>query len=186
LFTGDSIAKGYTSGSTITPNSFPKLFGNKTGLNVTNAANGGALFSSGYNAVEPIPTTIKNANLTGVDYLFIAGGTNDYGLGVPLDVFENTIKDLVSWLKANYTGEVIFITPINRVTPANTQMATLDQYRQVITKQAYLNGFNVINGAKFNFPSQSGEYANSVFGDGLHPSELGYQIYSKELQTTLL
>jgi lysophospholipase L1-like esterase len=186
LYFGDSITTGATSGSTSTPNNFPKLFSDKVGLNYTNKGVSGALFTSGFNGVETIPTTIKTTPLNTTDIIFIAGGTNDYGLGVSLSQFETSISDICSYLKANFTGKVVFIAPINRVTTSNNQVADLQDYRNIIGQYSMMNGFSFIDGGTFNFPSVTGTYSSSVFGDGLHPSETGYKIYANALSTILL
>ena len=184
LFFGDSITAGYTSGSTTTPNHFAKLFTDKVGLTLTNKAKAGALFTTGYNEVETIPTTIQATALTS-DFIIIAGGTNDYGLGADIATFKQTIADLCTYLQANFTGEVIFITPINRVKAADTYFADLNDYRNIIAEYADMYNFSVVDSSKFNFPKVSGDYATAMFGDGLHPSELGHKLYARQLQTVL-
>ncbi|WP_127580182.1 SGNH/GDSL hydrolase family protein [Paenibacillus koleovorans] len=184
LWFGDSITAGYTSGVTITANGFPKLFSNKVGMTFTNEGVGGALFTSGYNVVETIPTTIESTTLN-TDFVFIAGGTNDFGLGADIEDFEQTISDLCDYLEANYSGEVIFITPINRVTPSNNEVAPLDAYRNIIAEYACMYGFSVVDGSNFNFPLESGVYKTAVMNDGLHPTEDGYKVYAKNLATVL-
>ena len=181
---GDSITEGFTSGSTTTTNGFPKLFSEHVGMSYQNYGIGGALFTSGFNEVQTIVATIKSKELSS-DFIFIAGGTNDYGLGVPLSQFKNTVKELCEYLKTNYNGKVIFITPINRVAPSNDEQATLQEYRNIICEQAMLNGYSVVDGSTFNFPVDEGEYQQAVIPDKLHPSELGYVIYKNELATYL-
>lgn len=184
LFFGDSITQGYINGSTISGENYVKKFSNKVGLTYTNKGIGGALFTSGKNAVETIPTTIQNTTLN-KDFVFIAGGTNDFGLGAEIADFKTAISTLCTYLKANYTGEVIFITPINRVTTSNDEKAPLNMYRNIIAEYAMQNGYSVVDGSKLNFPEEAGDYASIAFGDGLHPSEIGYSVYAKSLATVL-
>lgn len=182
---GDSILKGHMTGSTITPNNLAKLFSEKVNFtSYSNVANAGALFSKGYNEVETILETIKRVGIV-KDYLFIVAGTNDYGLGVPLTVFKQSIIELCAYLKANYTGQVIFIAPLNRIRPSDNQQAPLESYRTIIGQEALKNDYSFINGGEFNFPSESSEFSDLVYGDGLHLTELGNRIYSKSLSTLI-
>ena len=185
LFFGDSITKGYINSSTITDKTYCKIFSDKVGLTHTNKAKGGALFTSGYNEVETINTTIEKTTLN-TDFIFIGGGTNDYGLGVPLSTFKNSLEELCQYLQSNYNGEVIFITPINRVAPSNNEQAPLQSYRNAIIEKACKYGFSVVDTSKFAFPSTSSEYSTLVLSDNLHPSEKGYEVYAKCLLTELL
>lgn len=189
LWIGDSIIKGYTSGETTTTETLPKLFSNKVGMTYVNNAVPGALLTPGYNAVATILQQLQGSTLTGVDVIFIGAGTNDYGLGASLTSFRTALSDLCTYLKANFIGEVIFITPINRVRASDNYVASLNTYRNLITEYAMINDYSVIAGNLFNFPSEDGSYAMSAFGDGtgveLHPTELGYRIYARELATVL-
>ena len=185
-FFGDSITEGFTSGSTKTSNGYPKLFSEKVGLTFSNYGIGGALFTSGYNEIETIPTTIKKKNYSGIDYVFIAGGTNDYGLGASLTQLRTTLVNLCSWLKTNAShAEIIFILPIARVRDADIEVGDLQEYRNIIGEIAIMNGFSVLDGSLFNFPTVEGEYQELVMSDRLHPSEFGYTVYAKDMCTYL-
>lgn len=185
-FFGDSITRGFTSGSATTNNGYPKLFSDKVGLTYSSFGIGGALFTSGYNEVETIPTTVKKKSFNGIDFAFFAGGTNDFGLGASLAEFRETLIDLCLWLKENAsTTEIIFILPINRVRDANTKVAELQEYRNIIGEVAIMNGFSVLDGSLFNFPTNEGEYQELLMPDSLHPSEFGYSVYAKGMCTYL-
>lgn len=185
-FFGDSITEGFTSGSTKTTNGYPKLFSEKVGMAYSNFGIGGALFTSGYNEIETIPTTIKKKSFDGVDFAFIAGGTNDFGLGASLSGFRETLVDLCTWLKVNaHTTEIIFILPINRVRDADVKEAELQDFRNIIGEVAIMNGFSVLDGSLFNFPTDDGELQKLLMPDKLHPSEFGYSVYAKGMCTYL-
>ena len=81
-FFGDSITEGFTNGSTITQNNYVKNFSNKVSLNYTNYGKGGSLFTRGKNEVQSIIDKIKGTDLSSADIIFIAGGVNDWQLGV--------------------------------------------------------------------------------------------------------
>lgn len=184
---GDSIGEGYTGNvGGVTPNTFFSLFANKVGFaSVSNSSKGGATFVSGISTTEDIPTSIQSKDLTTRDYVFIAGGTNDYGMGASLIDFKSALESLCVYLKANVTAEVIFITPINRQKPSDAFVASLDIYRNILSEVVLKNGYTLINGKDFSFPEEYGEYQESVMPDGLHPSELGYEIYANDLTTVL-
>ena len=186
-FYGDSITEGFTSGSTKTQNGFPKLFSNAVGAkSFRNLGVGGTCLSKAYNGLDSIITKLKS-NLTNSDFCFIAGGINDWQTSVTKEELTTAMNSLCTWLKENYSGTVIFITPINHAgrTPISTPLMTLWECRQIITEIALANGYNVVQGWQFPFPSTDGVYASSMFGDKLHPTELGYTVYAKSLQSVL-
>ena len=180
VFFGDSITQGFIdSGTTVTPNGYPKLFSDKVGMTFANLGAGGACFTPGMNEVNTIGTTLQGTTLTPYTMLFIAGGINDWQLGASLAAFESAVSSLFAHVKTNYTGEVFVIAPIS-CNFSNNEIAELDKYRNILGKHSILNGFSFINGKDFNFPNASGDLATALFGDGqLHPSEYGYQHYAK-------
>lgn len=196
-FAGDSITAGYTSGSTTTANNYPKLFCDLVGATVNNIAVAGATLSvvTGYASIQ---TQLQNADKT-KNVLFIAGGINDWQLGVDLDDFEDAVKTICDYVNANYPNNtpVIWITPINQagweLTHSLNLAGTVDDYRRIITRVVMENDtysrFSVIQGKQFNFPTKydDEDYITAMFGDKLHPSELGYKtLYLTGLQTALL
>lgn len=185
IFFGDSIVQGFTDmGSTVTKHTFPKLFSDKVGMTYVNKGVAGSGFGILNNS---IPETIRNNFnlLSNYSYLFLAGGVNDWQNGVDLTTFEKSVKELFSWIKASYAGEVIVIAPID-CNFTNNEIAKLDEYRTILGKYAILNEFSFINGKDFNFPKTSDDVTISLFGDGqLHPSEFGYRHYTKCLCSLL-
>lgn len=186
LFFGDSITKGYVDdGTTITQNGYPKLFSEKVGFaTYYNMGIGGSTFSDIQSEVKTIPTLISETDLTTFDYVFIAGGVNDWQLGCTLAEFEDAVKSCFDSL-ASYNGEVVIIAPIN-TGYHNLEVATLREFRNILGKQAMLHGFNFVDGGKFNFAT-SGELAPYLFGGSmiLHPNENGYKQYAKALAEAL-
>jgi hypothetical protein len=60
-------------------------------------------------------------------------------------------------------------------------------YRKIITESILRNDtysrFSVIHGANFGFPdeySTNTDLKNALYGDLLHPTELGYKLYSMQ------
>jgi lysophospholipase L1-like esterase len=189
VFTGDSITYGFTSGSTTVHGTgdYPTLFCAKVGMTNNNIAQGGACFCSGYNAVKTIPKQVEDVVGSIFDYLFIAGGVNDWQAGATLAEFIQTVEDLCTYINTNFPNNlpVIWITPINQAgwetTHALHPDAELQAFRDSLTKTVLKNDtyarFSVIQGTDFNFPAYGDDstYISAMFGDLLHPTELGYK-----------
>lgn len=196
VFCGDSITAGSTSSSTETENNFPKLFCQAVNSTMINLAVGGSTLSKvdGYGCIFD---QIKNNENKNCEFLFVCGGINDWQLGVQLDAFKQTMKDICDYINANYSNstKVIFITPINEGgwAPIKTPVATIQDYRNIISMSIIENDtysrFSLIQGTDFNFPTKddNAEFIDIAYGDKLHPSELGYKnIYTVGLLNTLL
>lgn len=186
LFVGDSITQGFTSGSTTTPNGYPKLFSDIYNMRYYNEAVGGAEYCNDGdyqgNLIPKMLTQITNSTHKDVNYLFIAGGVNDWQSQNDLTTFKNAVSDTIDYALNNYpNAHIILITPINTTKSFNTtpKNISLQEYRNVITEVAISknnNRITIIQGYLFNFPDETNNsfYINAMFGDGLHPSELGY------------
>jgi hypothetical protein len=67
----------------------------------------------------------------------------------------------------------------------------MQEYRNIISEEVIANdngNFSIIQGNSFNFPdaTASAEYIAAMFGDKLHPTELGYRTaYLTNLLQTL-
>lgn len=182
LVTGDSITRGYINGQTVTDRNWPTLLKENIGINtINNTAVGGALFTkiSGYGCISDY----MNVDVSGYDCVIVAGGVNDWQLGVDESTFKQTMKDLVDNINSNYPHDipVVFITPINVAGyPQSTPVMPLQMYRNIITETVISNDtyrrFSVIQGSEFGFPeaSEDEKFTNAVFGDKIHPTELGY------------
>lgn len=187
IIVGDSIAKGFTSGSTTTAYTWSYWLNQKLGFaSLTNAAVGGAAFND-YGG-----STIK-AQLTAhatddVNTIFIGAGFNDWMRGATFAEVKAAVDDALDYIFANMAGvtDVIVVTPIE---PAGyhlydktrrTGPDSLDDIRQAITEAVieHPNAGNcsVIDGKTFGFPNVLGTpaFISAVFGDRLHPSEKGY------------
>ena len=197
VFCGDSITKGYTSGSTTTQNGYPKLFSDAVGMTFENKGVGGATIGvvTGYSSIL---TQVQNVNTGTADYVFIAGGVNDWQVGETLADFESAVNDMCDYINTNYPNNlpVIWITPINQagweLTHQINPAAELKEFRRVMTesilKKDTYGRFSVIQGEWFNFPTKDGDqnFISAMFGDRLHPSELGYKaLYAPGLMTAL-
>lgn len=193
LFCGDSITKGFTDGGHVSyDKNYVKLFCQSVGMTDTNVAVGGAGYTytrggADTDAGGAIIGQLESRNLSDYDYIFIAAGSNDHGVGKTIEEFTEAVRECYNYIKSqNYDGEVIIITPINKTRIDATSILTLDYYRDAITKIACEFGFNVIDGSKMPFPKVSGYYEHIVFGDNVHPNEHGYSLYANYLKGILL
>lgn len=188
MFFGDSITEGVVTPGTVTPNGFPKVFSNMVGMSYTNKGVSGASITrvTGYPCILD---TIAATSLTGVDFVFIMGGVNDWQLGVTIGDFQNAVQDICDQL-STFTGKIIFIAPIDTAgrKPINEPDADLDTFRQALKEVVLSNGHSFVNGKLFDMPTalSSQTYINDMFGDTIHPSEAGYNLIARGLRTALL
>lgn len=189
-FFGDSITYGYIRNSeSPATNNYPYVFSTAVGAtSYTNEGVNGSTLSE-VQGKTCIYTTIQSELDTTADVVFISGGVNDWVLGVDKATLTTAVSNICTYLKANYTGRVIFITPINTggyysATPA---AQTLQSVRDVITEIAIENGYDVVQGNKFPFPTKYSDstYISAMFQDLIHPTETGYAMYAKALQTAV-
>lgn len=187
-FFGDSIVAGYTSGTTTTPNSFPKIFADAVGAVLSNYGVASSSFCGGYpfnQTVITIPAKIQATDLSDADYIFIAGGVNDCQIGATETDFNAAISSLMTWLKSNVSVPVVFILPTNFSRTFASQIHPLELYRQYLSVYAEANGYKVIHTDGYGFPEGASatatELAQLLYGDGLHPTEFGHQVYGMAL-----
>ena len=190
-FFGDSITYGYIRASGGVPehqatNQYPKVFSEHVGASYENYGESNTtLAPSTYGSIF---TKIQNTTLDS-DFVFIAGGINDWQVGISESDFKTALENICSYLSNNFNGEVIFITPINESgrNPIQMPKMTLQTVRDIITRSALKYGFSVVQGCEFPFPtiSDDASYKTLVFQDNIHPTELGYAMYAKALQNAL-
>lgn len=197
VFCGDSITRGYTSGSTITENGYPKLFSDAVGMTFENKGVGGATMGvvTGYSSIL---TQVQAVNTGTANFVFIAGGINDWQTGQTLSDFATAVNNICDYINTDYPNDlpVIWITPINQggweITHQINPTAELKEFRRVLTesvlKKDIYGRFSVVQGEWFNFPTKNGDFTfiTAMFGDRLHPTELGYKVlYAPGLMTAL-
>lgn len=192
-FIGDSITVGFTSGSSQTTNTYPKLFCEAVGATCDNRAAAGATIKN----VNGYPQIVAQlSNVSNPDFLFVSGGVNDWQLGVNINDFKTAVLNLITEIDTDFPNiPVIWITPINTANPSTVghPVANLDAFREVLTRTIIENDnnhhFSIVQGSLFNFPNEndSSDFINFAFGDGLHPSESGYaDIYTPGLLSVLV
>jgi lysophospholipase L1-like esterase len=196
LVVGDSIAKGFVNGSTVTAYTWAYWLNQKLGFaSLTNGAVGGAAFTQ-HDGNTIIKAQLEAHYTDDVNLIFVGAGVNDWMRGASYSDVYNAVTELIDYVANNYPAntEIIFVTPIE---PAGyhlydktrrTGTDSLDDIRQAITDAAIANDtdnlISVIDGKTFGFPNIEGKSAfiSLAFGDRLHPSELGYRnIYAPAL-----
>lgn len=188
-FIGDSITEGVINTSPeiiYTQNTWAKLFCESVGvLSYVNHAKAGACYYDASNPNKKSMLEQLQDISTTPDFIFIAGGTNDWLLGTTLANFRSAVSDVVTYVKTNFANaKVIFITPINEAgwngSPKARNVAPMQTFRDIISEEVIEgdNGnFSIIQGNSFNFPDATADadYIATIFGDNLHPTELGYR-----------
>ena len=183
---GDSIMKGYLPDSTLAAAPWIEQFAAKVGAsNLRNEAQGGSGYYRGAN-------NIYN-QMQGIDFsqrtkIIIASGTNDYYYNVSLSDMQTAVENAFTYLDGQNTNDadVIIITPVPRI-PAQQYIGDpLDAYREIITQAALEHKYTVIDGSIAPFNTTLDAYMNDVMSDGLHPTQLGYDIYANWIEGLLL
>lgn len=188
VFFGDSITQGVVTPGTVTPNGYPTVFSNMVGLNYQNKGVSGATIYrvAGYPCIYD---TVNATDLTGVDYVFLMGGSNDWQLGVTPAQFKSGLNDILGLL-TGFTGEIILIAPIDTAgrNPIVTPAADLETFRQIVKEIACTEVLSFVNAKLFDMPTakSSQAYINEMFGDAIHPSESGYRLIARGLRNALL
>lgn len=183
-FFGDSITEGH-NGTTISQNPYVKVFSNHVGCKYVNKGEGGSCFGHIRDNIPTIVTKIKNTNLASADMIFINGGINDWFTNTTYQEFSDAMEEMGTYLTQNFNKPVTIITPINTTWGGNHTL-TLTQIRTLMSKCALKYGFNLVLGENFNFPTQTGDIASILYGDGLHPSDAGHVLFAKCLANAVI
>lgn len=203
---GDSITAGVTSPGLNQGTPYIKYFADHVGAKLNNwAVSGSTLsvlesWSPGSICKKVMDVLPKDM----VDYIFIAGGTNDFNQNREigsLDSKDNAtvcgaVNNMCEYIKLNLSDRtVIFITPIpytqayySRNPAVNNLGNTLEDYIKAIYQVATLHGYNVVNGYALGMPTGAESWDNAMCdnSDGCHPTELGHKLYARSLAGKLL
>lgn len=132
-----------------------------------------------------------------LDYMFVMGGTNDYGHGdAPFgtdsddtdDTFCGALNRLIDYLVKKYTKEKIcFILPTYRYNEestngegSKTNGRPMSDYRDQIKKTCDKFGVKCVNVCDA-FPKPDSTAGDKYTGDGLHPNDYGYNCIAEKL-----
>lgn len=195
---GDSIAEGVTSTGedTITSGtSFLRHFCNHVNVgSYTSRAYSGSCIT-GTDVTDSISNRVLSFN-GAADFIFIAGGVNDFSNDKTLgefgeestSTFYGSLIKMCKYLQNNYSdSQVIFITPIPllRIITKNNIGLTMDDYRNAIYEVATYYGFNVVNGMNVGMPTEYDDWGVTMVADRLHPTAKGHELYATGLMTKL-
>lgn len=134
------------------------------------------------------------------DFVFVFGGTNDYGHGdAPFgkegddtpDTFCGAVRSLFDKLIKRYGKEkVVVMTPLHRRSDENplgdgkrVGGAPLKEFVAVIEKEAKRDGLKLVD--LFSEPmlnSNVEELDKEYFADGLHPNDAGHALLAKAIE----
>lgn len=185
-FFGDSIMKGYVNGKDVTDDNFPNLLDSIYHFEICdNYSISGSTYVKGVREVKTILEQVSsNNNIDDYDIIIIGGGINDWALGVSLESFEDAINHLVEIINTSSNKcRIIVITPIDcaALVYGAHPIEDLQVYRNIVSKVILDNDknerYSIIQGNEFGFPNNdyNTEFSDIMFGDKLHPSELGYK-----------
>ena len=191
-FFGDSITYGYIAANGNVPthqsiNNFPKILSELLDAEYHNYGVSGSTIAvtSDYSSITTKIQSINTATLQTYDAIIIAGGINDWQVGVGITDFIIAVTNLFEYLKTNYQGKVIILTPINEAgrKPIVEPQQTVQSIRNILTRLAIQYEFNVIQGTDLPFPTKNdnADFINLLLADKLHPTDFGYKIYGKSL-----
>ena len=200
VFIGDSITAGVIDTDPdieYTQNTWVKHFCDVVGATGINIAVAGSCYYKNSNQSATSILEQLQSVQDAPDYFFIAGGTNDWLFGTTDSNMRSSVQSVISYLHTNYPNvPVIFITPINCYKwdgyPQTLKINTIQHYRNIISEEVLANDwsqFSLIQGDTFDFPEKPAyqPFASAVFGDGLHPSEIGYRtVYAPKVLESLL
>ena len=203
---GDSITAGVTSPGLKQGTPYIKYFAEHVGAKLNNwAVSGSTLsvlesWSPGSICKKVMDVLPKDVE----DYIFIAGGTNDFNQNREIGSLDSkddatvcgAVNNMCEYIKLNLSDRtVIFITPIpytqayySRNPAVNKLGNTLEDYIKAIYQVATLHGYNVVNGYALGMPTGAGVWDNAMCdnSDGCHPAELGHKLYARSLAGKLL
>lgn len=181
-FFGDSITWGWISGVQANP-TWPQTFASLQGATGVNYAQNAAAFCAvaGY---PQIVNEISGSDLN-CDCMFIMGGINDWQLERTEAQIRSALTSLCTYLQNNYTGKVVFITPINQAGWKPIYDPKVDVYtvRKAITEVALSYGYDVIQGTDIPIPTayDDASFIAAMLDDKLHPTQIGYNLIGKTL-----
>lgn len=184
-FFGDSICAGH-NGSGMAPKNYVDLFSEKVGCTAVNKGVGGSCISYEWSGHNSITDEIIETDLTNADMIIIEGGINDWQTNATATQLETSLNTLSTWLNSNYSKPVVIITPISSSREASqSHTMTVPQIRKIMEKWAVKNRYSLVLGETFNFPAEENLLSQILYGDGLHPSNAGYELYAKCLGNAL-
>lgn len=163
LFVGDSITQGYASKYDLL--SYAYQVSDLLNAESVIQGIGGACF---------VPDTVQEIGYD-PDTVFVAYGTNDFDAAESLEEIGDNAREFLRRVRALYpVAEIYAITPIWRVAQEN-RACTFDDCRRVIREAIQEVGIHCVDGYDLV------PHHEDFFMDGLHPNDLGFCLYTKNL-----
>ncbi len=169
LFIGDSITQGWNSKYDCLSYAYQTSF-YFNAESVIQGVGGGRF----------LPQTFAKADFD-PDAVIMAYGTNDFSDCPTAEEAMSQAEEYMTLVKQAYPNAKLFcITPIYRFDEQNKPMGTLDDYRKALSEIAEDIGYFVIDGYTLV------PHHMDFFADAVHPNDLGFSLYAKNLIEQLL
>ena len=196
LFFGDSITYGVITtadGGQIANPVYGKQFCDKVSATFINKGSSGAILTKQQGYSNSIHSIIENSSEQ-ADIVFIMGGINDWQTNINLTDFAQGVSDLCATVNSKYSSNIpiIWITPVNASRSFyDVDLDDIIKYRYILTKTVMANDtykrFSIIQGSEMPFPLRTDDsnFISLMYGDGLHPSQIGHDIIAAHLMKLL-
>lgn len=131
------------------------------------------------------------------DLVVVAAGTNDAGFGYVtaegtyMPLLKTAVADCITEIRKHTQAKIIFITPLRRNSGTSATASKIDErlpkVASMIANTALINGCSVINGFDFPITMETTEfYTRMTNYDGLHPNNIGKQVYARAFLNAVL
>lgn len=196
LFLGDSITCGV--GASEPSKSYVELVKSKLGVDVENYGGSGTRIADQKEGGSEYFLRRAKRMPKKADFVFVFGGTNDYGHGLAEigDVSDETdftfygaMNNLIKYLTQIYGKQKLcFILPLHRFDERNLfgdgtkkqPVAALKRYVDIMRETLFRNGIDF-----FDFDDELTEPADNkdgeFFKDGLHPNDNGHRVIADKI-----
>ena len=146
--------------------------------------------------VDQINGTYETINWD-CDLVVVAAGTNDAGFGYVtaegtyMPLLKTAVADCITEIRRHTQAKIIFITPLRRNSGTSAKALKIDErlpkVASMISNTALINGCSVINGFDFPITMETTDfYTRMTNYDGLHPNNIGKQVYARAFLNAVL
>jgi lysophospholipase L1-like esterase len=162
-------------------------FAKHLGAKIDRSVQWNAIGKNGVTAARTIKELLPLIEGEGFDYILIGLGGNDVlKLSSPVKWRKSMLR-LISLLRENSPDATIFITNVAAV---HLSPALPQPIRGILWQLSRLHNANIVEFVKslknvFYYP-QPTSVPDDFFSDGIHPSEAGYAVWSKDMVDTML
>ena len=195
-FLGDSITQG--SGASCEQNMYVNLVGKALGATVRNYGVSGTRIADNFTPNDyPEYFALRAKKMENdADYVFVFGGTNDFGHGdAPIGTIEDTtdfsfygaLKNLIELLLSKYDKrKIVFILPLRRWEENNPRgsrkvkdVGVLSEYVDIMKKVLENYGIAYMDTFYNSVLQTPPEGQSAFFADGLHPNDAGHALLAQ-------